>query len=260
MTVPPTTISATGVDGPRLASLRRWNLALAGLHAVQAVAVLVLATDFAITITSSFPAGPPGTVVPAAESLVDVPIGAAIAVFLGLAALDHLVTATIGRGRYEADLRRGRNGFRWAEYSLSATIMILLICFYAGITGLSAVIAVAGANIAMIAFGWVQELVNPPGRTSTTMAPFWCGCVVGLAPWLALTVNFLGAKEVPGFVYAIFGTLFVFFSSFAVNQWLQYRRVGRWTDYAHGEKVYLVLSLGAKSALAWQIFAGSLAT
>jgi hypothetical protein len=48
--------------------------------------------------------------------------------------------------------------------------------------------------------------------------------------------------------------------SFALNQWLQYRGVGRWSDYAFGEKGYLVLSLGAKSALAWQIYAGSLAS
>ena len=52
---------------------------------------------------------------------------------------------------------------------------------------------------------------------------------------------------------------FVFFFTFALNQWLQYRGVGRWRDYLHGEKVYLVLSLVAKSYLAWQIYGGSLA-
>ena len=221
--------------------------------------MLLLASDFAITITSAFPAGPPGTEVPAAEPLFDVRIGVAIAVFLALAALDHLLTATVARGRYEADLRRGRNRFRWLEYSVSATIMVLLICFYAGITGISAVIAIAGANVSMILFGWVQETVNPPGRSSTTMLPFWCGCVAGAAPWIALTVNFVGADQVPGFVYGIFVSLFAFFISFAVNQWLQYRQVGRWASYAYGEKAYLVLSLVAKSVLAWQIFAGSLA-
>jgi hypothetical protein len=51
----------------------------------------------------------------------------------------------------------------------------------------------------------------------------------------------------------------LFFFSFGLNQWLQYRGIGRWADYAYGEKAYLVLSLGAKSALAWQIYAGSLA-
>lgn len=68
-----------------------------------------------------------------------------------------------------------------------------------------------------------------------------------------------GTNEVPGFVYGIVGSLFVFFMSFALNQWLQYRRIGKWADYGYGEKVYLVLSLVAKSALAWQIFGGSLA-
>lgn len=253
-------IVAEGVTAPRLAGLRRWNIGLTILHAAQAVAVLVLASDFAITVTSAFPQGPPGTPVPEGSSLFDVPVGAAIAVFLALAALDHLLTATVLRGRYERGLRAGINRFRWVEYSFSATIMILLICFYAGITGISAVIGIIGANVAMILFGWLQEAMNPPGRSVTTMLPFWFGSLVGAAPWVAIVVNLVGAQEVPGFVYGIFFSLFAFFISFAVNQWLQYRRIGRWADYAFGEKVYLVLSLAAKSALAWQIFAGSLAS
>src|SRR5690606_24809830 len=118
---PPSTATARGVTDERLTNLRRWNLALTVLHVIQAAAVVVLATDFAITVTSSFPAGPPGSDVPPPEALFDVPIGAAIAVFLGLAALDHLLNATFGRGIYERDLRRGINRFRWVEYSFSAT-------------------------------------------------------------------------------------------------------------------------------------------
>ncbi len=261
MTTPqPADATATGVTSDRLADLRRWNLALTILHLAQAAAVVVLASDFAITITSSFPAGPPGSEVPPPESLFDVPIGAAIAVFLALAALDHLMTATIARGSYERDLRRGINRFRWLEYSFSATIMVVLICLYSGITGIAALIAIVGANVAMILFGWLQERMNPPGRASTTMLAFWFGTLAGLAPWVALTVNLVGADELPGFVIGIFVSLFVFFMSFGLNQWLQYRGLGRWHDYAFGEKSYLVLSLAAKSALAWQIFAGSLAT
>jgi len=45
-----------------------------------------------------------------------------------------------------------------------------------------------------------------------------------------------------------------------VVQWLQYKRVGRFTDYLFGERIYITLSFIAKSALAWQIFAGVLAT
>ena len=81
--------------------------------------------------------------------------------------------------------------------------------------------------------------MNPPGRTSTTMRPLRFGALVGITPWLATGVN-------P-------------FFCFGLNQWLQYKGVGRWVDYAFGEKTYLVLSLGAKSLLAWQVFAVSLA-
>ena len=77
---------------------------------------------------------------------------------------------------------------------------------------------------------------------------------------MAIGYIVIAAENVPGFVIGIFVSLFLFFNSFAVNQWLQYRKVGPWRSYAFGEKVYLVLSLVAKSALAWQIFAGSLVT
>ena len=93
------------------------------------------------------------------------------------------------------------------------------------------------------------------------MRPFWFGTIAGAAPWVAIVdqLRRRRLRRCPGFVYGIFVSLFVLFMSFALNQWLQYREVGRWKSYAFGEKTYLVLSLVAKSALAWQIFSGSLA-
>ncbi|MGN6612040.1 MAG: heliorhodopsin HeR [Angustibacter sp.] len=249
----------TEIEQAGLRSLRTWNLALTVLHLGQAVAVLALAQDFAVTVTRSLPTGPPGTPTGAPEALLDVPVGPAVAVFLALAALDHLLTGTALRRIYERDLGSGINRFRWVEYSFSATIMVLLIALYTGIDGLSALIGIAAANVAMILFGWLQEAMNPPGTQRVTMKPFWFGCIAGAAPWLAIGYNLVAAEQVPGFVVGIFVSLFIFFNSFALNQWLQYRKVGRWRRYLFGEKAYLVLSLVAKSALAWQIFAGSLA-
>ena len=253
-------VIATGVTPERLAGLKRWNLALTVLHAAQAIGVLLLASDFAITVTSTFPQGPPGTRLESPEPLFDLPIGPAIAVFLFLAALDHLLTATVMRDRYEAGLRSGINRFRWIEYSFSATLMVILIVMYSGVTDITGIVAIAGANVAMILFGWLQERMNPPGRTTTTMMPFWFGTLAGIAPWIAVIVNVVGADTVPGFVYGIVVAELVFFFTFGLNQWLQYRGVGRWRDYAYGEKTYLVRSLVAKSYLAWNIFGGSLAT
>lgn len=249
---------ATGVTSERLGGLRTWNLALAVLHLAQAVAILVLTGSFKITVTSTVPEGPPGTRLPAAASVFKVPIGLAIFTFLLLAALDHFLTATAGRNVYERDLKRGINRFRWIEYSISATLMILLISMYGGITGIDALFAIIGCNVAMILFGWLQEVMNPPGRTNTTMLPFWFGVIAGIAPWLAIAHNVISSKTIPGFVYGIVISEAVFFFSFGLNQWLQYRGVGKWANYAYGEKTYLVLSLVAKSLLAWQIFGGSL--
>jgi hypothetical protein len=168
---PRSTAITTGVTPERLAALRRWNVGLTLLHAAQAVLVLVLASDFEITITSTFPQGPPGTRLDAPEALFDMRIGVAVAIFLGLAALDHLLTATVGRRTYESDLRDGINRFRWVEYSFSATLMVILIATYAGITDVTGLVAIAGASVGMILFGWLQERTNPPGRTGTTMMP-----------------------------------------------------------------------------------------
>ena len=252
--------TASGVNERSLRSLRTWNLALTVFHAAQAVAVVLLATSFTVTVTRSLPTGPPGTAPSSPEALFDVPVAGAVALFLALAALDHFLCATVLRRTYERDLGRGINRIRWVEYSFSATLMVLLIALYTGIDGISALIGIAGANVAMILFGWLQESSNPPGRPTVTMKPFWFGSVAGAAPWIAITYNLVAAKTVPGFVVGIFVSLFVFFSSFALNQWLQYKQVGPWRSYAYGEKAYLVLSLVAKSALAWQIFAGSLAS
>ena len=81
---------------------------------------------------------------------------------------------------------------------------------------------------------------------------------MGIAPWLAVGVYLWSpgsTAEPPAFVYAIFVSLFVFFNIFALNMWLQYRRVGRWRSYLFGERAYFVRSLVARSAFAWPVFA-----
>jgi hypothetical protein len=259
MSTTTTAPTATGVTSERLSNLRRWNIGLTVLHLGQAVAMLLLTNAFAIGVISSFPDGPPGTKGLTTTTIFDVRIGWAIAIFLGLAGLDHLLTATLARDVYERDLGRGINRFRWAEYSVSATIMVIVISLYWGIVTINALIVIAGANVAMILFGWLQERMNPPGRSTTTMLPFWFGSLVGITPWLAMTANLFYVSDAPAALFAILIVQGLFFFCFGLNQWLQYRGVGRWTDYAFGEKTYLVLSLGAKSLLAWQIFAVSLA-
>lgn len=258
----------------RARRLRRINVLLFLLHGGQALVLVLLTTDFTIPITQTFPEGPPGSAAPASAPLLEPRLGFLVAAFLALAAIDHLVVALPGVHRtYERLLARSRQPFRWAEYSISATLMVLLIGSLSGITNVASLIGIAGANVAMILFGHRMERVNegPPDRSGqgVTWQPFVWGCLVGLFPWAAIVVNTLGseftkadtAQGPPGFVYGIIASLFVLFMSFAVVQFLQMRartRGGRFADPATTETAYLVLSLVAKSLLAWQIFANVL--
>lgn len=255
----------------RLVNLRKWNVGVGVLHLGQAVAILALSTSFAIPVVATIQTGAPGEAgsLSTRSNVFEVRFAWAVALFLLLAAGDHLlVVMPKVRSWYEANLLKGVNYARWAEYSVSASVMIVLIGLLTGINDLYAVIGIFGVNASMILFGAVMEHVNVD-REKVTWLPFVAGCVAGAVPWVAIVVavyraaTFTGSQGVPGFVYAIVVTEFLLFNCFAVNQWLQYRGrttgTGRFADYLYGEKVYLVLSLVAKSALAWQIFAGTLA-
>jgi hypothetical protein len=245
--------------------LRRDNLIVGLIHLAQVIALVVLSNDFSLPLTESFLSGPPGVTNPSApEILWNVPLGYAVAAFLALAAFDHLLMAAPGVWEwYRRNLGRGINYARWWEYSVSASLMIVLIAMLTGITDITALVAIFGVNAAMIFFGMVMEIINPPDRKDVKWTPYLFGCVAGAVPWIAITIAIAGSElesggRVPTFVYAIFVSLFILFNSFAVNMLLQYKKVGKWRDYLFGERTYLILSLTAKTALAWQIFANTL--
>jgi hypothetical protein len=245
---------------PEMARLRRFNVLMAALHAAQAVAMVLLANEFALPVITTFLDGPPGSGV-TPERVTEqftIRLGPAVAAFLAISAIFHLLVASpLGYGAYRREIRAERNRFRWVEYSMSASLMIVLIAMLTGISDVAALIALFGVNAAMILFGWLMEVANPP-RRPVWWTPFWFGCIAGAVPWIAISIYLLGPSEVPGFVYGIFVSLFVLFNCFAVNQVLQYRKVGPWRRYEFGERIYLWLSLVAKSALAWQVFANVL--
>ena len=245
----------------RMRNLRSWNLSVGLLHLAQAVAILALSNGFSIPLVASVQTGPPGTELTETTTFFSVRFSWAIAIFLVCAAVDHLAMATVARGWYERNLAKNINYARWIEYSVSASIMVVLIALLPGITNFYAIVAIFAVNAAMVLFGLLMERENQE-RTTVTWWPFIFGCIVGVVPWLciviALVVSSNEGNGVPGFVYGIFVSLFVLFNCFALNQWLQYRRKGRFADYLYGENVFLVLSLVAKTLLAWQVFAGTL--
>lgn len=252
----------TNVSPQTQGSLRKLNLIAGAFHAVAALLVLFFSNAFSLPVTATYLAGPPGSIFTDPVVLFDIRVGYAVALFLALSSLFHFVVASkTFFSKYIAGLKRNINVFRWVEYSISSTLMIILIAQITGISDYGALLGIAGANAAMIWFGWLQEKYESPG--SKGWLPFIFGSIAGLVPWLIVLVSVLSPGSPsdatpPGFVYGIIVSIFVLFNSFAYVQYKQYQAKGKWKDYLRGERAYIVLSFVAKAALAIQIFANTL--
>lgn len=259
------TTETTPLDRPVYKGLRRFNAIMGFLHLVQGIFMIIASNDTTYPIFTNFLSFNTDSMSlsPQPELLYELRFGPAVAVFLLISAVAHFYLATVGYPRYVRDLEKKMNPTRFYEYALSSSLMIVLIGMLVGLWDLGALILIFGINATMNLFGIMMEYHNQYTQ-KTNWTSFIFGCFAGILPWVVIAIYFYGSvnssdAKPPDFVYAIVPTLFVFFNIFAINMVLQYKQVGRWKDYLFGERFYIILSLTAKSVLAWIIFAGTLA-
>ncbi|MFZ9766939.1 MAG: heliorhodopsin HeR [Candidatus Limnocylindrus sp.] len=269
-----TTFSA--IPAARAKQLFNWNRALVVLHGIQAAIIWWISpTDALVRFEGTYPVskivdGQFAGLESAKELLISFPLAYLVAAFFLLSALAHFLVAFPLRKRYEGWLAREFNPMRWAEYALSSTLMILGIASLSFVTDAGALIAIAVCNASMNLFGWSMEEANI-GRKNVQWSHYIFGCIAGIAPWLALFTsvglslanwptgvgpNGRSLEEFKPVLIAIYVSLFISFNIFAVNMVLQRLKVGKWADYLHGERSYMILSLVAKTLLAWQVWTG----
>ncbi len=254
----------------QLQKLKRFNLIMGGLHLIQAIAMAFLATSviqqisqFQPSITQFYLTFDTATssLVTASRELFDLPFGLLVAAFLLISAVAHGLIV-LNSNKYFIDLKQGINRFRWFEYALSSSIMIVLIATLFGVYDIASLILIFVVNASMNLFGLVMEQLNSGvNKSKVNWGPFVWGSVAGLAPWVVILLYMFGTGNfdmVPWFVWAIVGTYFVAFNTFPVNMVLQYKKIGKWKDYLYGERTYIVLSLVAKSILAWLVLFGAM--
>ena len=253
--------------------LRRFNLIMGGLHLLQGIAMLFLATtviqkigEFSPQITQNYLAFNPATSSLELESkvLFDLAFGILVASYLFISEAAHALISIPKKTneKYNADLEKGINQFRWFEYAISSSIMIVLISTLFGIYDIASLVLIFIVNATMNLFGLVMEQMNSgKSKNDIIWGPFIWGSIAGIAPWIAILLYMFGNgnfDQVPWFVWAIVGTYFVAFNTFPVNMILQYKKVGKWENYIYGERIYIVLSLVAKSILAWLVLFGAM--
>lgn len=250
--------------------LHKWNVGLGVLHAFQGILILLLASTSKLPITTNYltndtlAAQSVGHVVlvSATRHLFDVNLAYLVAGFFFMSALAHFFIATRYRKTYEADLKMGINKARWIEYGISASTMMVAIALLTGVYDISSLGMIFALTLIMNMMGLVMEIHNQTTK-KTSWLSYKVGCLAGIVPWLVVAIYVRGTmvygdSRIPTFVYWIYASMLVLFSSFAVNMYLQYKKTGKWADYLYGERGYMILSLVAKTLLAWQIFFGTL--
>jgi len=254
----------------KLKKLKKFNLIMGLLHLIQAIIMFFLASsviqtiaEFQPSITQNYLSFDTATqsLEPASRVIFDLPFGILVGCFLLVSAIAHGIIV-LNSKTYFSDLEKGINKFRWFEYAISSSIMIVLISTLFGIYDIASLVLIFLVNASMNFFGLVMEQLNV-GREKKNVnwGPFVWGSFAGIAPWIAILIYMLGSGNfsmVPWFVWAIVGTYFVAFNTFPINMVLQYKGIGKWKDYLYGERVYIVLSLVAKTLLAWLVFFGAM--
>lgn len=243
--------------------LKRLNIIAGFIHLFQGILVLYLSKSFAVPISGNYLYfnNSSQSLEPATSTLFSAQLPILIASFFFISAFFHFFIATSYSKQYNTDLKIGINKARWIEYSISASVMMVAISMLVGIYDFMSLLMLFSLTAIMNLMGLVMEIHNQTTK-KTNWLSYYIGCLAGIIPWVVIAFYlWLGASKgsaAPTFVYFIFVSIFVFFSCFAVNMILQYKKVGPWKDYLYGEKVYIILSLVAKSLLAWQVFAGTL--
>ncbi|MDA2963479.1 MAG: heliorhodopsin HeR [Actinomycetota bacterium] len=247
--------------GKRLQTLNRW----AGVtHLIQGFALFFILNDESrIPVITRFFDETSNGILPVSETLFEFPIALIAPIFLWLSATAHLfISSPYYVHRYEQNIQKGINPARWWEYAISSSLMLVVLLMLGGLIELSSIVFIFALNFIMNLMGLMMEKHNQLTQRTSWLA-FNIGILAGIVPWIMGGLYFWVSTSniddaIPG--YARFGFLltFLFFNSFAINMWLQYKKIGKWREYAYGEKSYIVLSLVSKSALGWVIVLGTL--
>ena len=254
----------------KLLALPRFNLLMGLLHLVQGILMVLLVLvwfpelgDFKPTIIQLYQTLNPQnlSLFVTSKDLFDVPYALLASSFLLLSALFHFIIV-VNKDKYLGMVSKGYNTFRWIEYSVSSSIIIILTAMLFGVLDIATLFLIFVANATMNLLGLEIELTNQK-KKKINWGPFIWGSIIGFAPWGVILIYLLGSSNldlVPNFVWLIVASYFVLFNAFPINMYLQYKKIGPWEDYVFGERGYIILSLVAKTILAWLVFFGALQT
>lgn len=261
-------ISVAQFDG-----LRKWNMVMGIVLALEAIAIIVIGTDRSYPITTQYLAidtlaseatGGQSLGV-ATRQLFDMPLSWVVGGFLALFAVGNLVSAFWARNWYEKRLTSGLNDMRWLTFAAGGGVLLAAAGLLSGVYQVAMLLVL----VAFMVVGCLGILAGAvlrqhAGDQETRLSHLVCGlgtaCLVAPLVMLALLAGGAALYDgfVPGFVWGIYAVTLLFFVLIGGITHLRIVRKGRWADAYNVERAFLVLGFLGASIVAWQIFAGAL--
>lgn len=168
-------------------------------------------------------------------------------VFIALSGFFHLYIAYFYES-YKERVPKFSIHERWIEYSLSASLMHVVICMQVGVHDIITLICVFVLTQLCMATGFLLEMY---------MDRYWfyVGCYPFVVVWAIIITAFgvVVSNETPWFVYMIVIGIGFFDSLFALNAIYLLKSSNR----IRSEWIYCLLSISSKQLLVWLTFEGA---
>jgi hypothetical protein len=284
-----------GLMSPQHRRVRNWfcklHIAAAVLHMLNAVILLALVfgqgRDWHIPLVYRYvlwervddsmqcnPQTNPCVIREVTRVLTNVSLGTLVALFSILSVVNHAVyggallatnsdSNSVGWRIITSytDATSYRNALRWAEYSVSAGVMLFIIAALAGLSSLYDLLWVHAIVFALMWFGHAIDCA----QTNFDRAVLYCvSLVLHTLGWAPIVVAFTlgtGSSDAPAAVKAIIWVLLTLYAAFGAVPAFQYFRPGTNKNLQairnqQAETAYVVLSFVAKTLLTWLVYSG----
>jgi hypothetical protein len=254
-------------------NLKNFNLFVAGLLAVQAILLLVLAsadkgvrsvfTSYLTKDELASTAAKSDVLSQGSTRLFDVNVTYLLVGALVTAALFHVAAATFYRRHYEADLKKRTSCLRWAEYSVAGALMAISVGLLSGVAELASLVALAAFVVTTCLLMFGAETINKTAKKTDWLYYRLAGAsamAFGLIMFLYIWGSETYGSGLPSYLYLVYGVIVLVLAFMVDNSISLAKKKGRRADYLYGEKVYACLSFLLKTSVIWTIYAGALRT
>jgi hypothetical protein len=190
--------------------------------------------------------------------------------FTLITGLVHILAYGKSSESYRSNVDKGNNWIRWAEYSITATIMLFVIALVSGTNSTDSLILVATAALCCMLCGFMSEATAKSDPRVSKMATLvgWLllissfGVILRRFASIVQQANTNGSDGPPSFVWAIIGGMTAMYLSFGVIHLVHMRR--QWNSvepvpvefHRRIERSYTIASVAAKIGLVTLLASG----